>query len=62
MLIDPHLARELAQHHMKDLMREAEQERLIRRVAGGSKTSRSWPPVVTLIFSSLLNLVSVVRS
>ena len=57
MLMDPILAKELAQERMKDLMREAEQDRLIRRAAKGSRRAHRWWFPVALNLTRLLGRV-----
>jgi len=53
---NPFLAERLAGERMKDAMREAEQERLIR-AAKGPRKSRDQGLSVMLVLSSLLGLV-----
>ena len=56
MLFNPYLAQRLAEEHIKDALREAEQERLIRAAKGPWK-GRGWWPSVALMLSSLFGLV-----
>ncbi len=55
MYFNPYEAQLLAKERMKDALREAEQERLIR-AAKGPRKSRAWRLPVALILSSLLAL------
>ena len=56
LFINPYLAQRLAEERMKDALREAEQERLIRAAKGPRKARERQSPV-KLTFVSLLGLV-----
>jgi len=56
MYFDSYLAQRLAEERIKDRLREAEQERLIRAAKGPQKTRGWWTPVA-LMLGSLLGLV-----
>ncbi len=55
MYFNPYEAQLLAKERMKDALREAEQERLIR-AAKDPRKSRGWRLPVALVLSSLLAL------
>jgi hypothetical protein len=55
MYFNPDEVQLLARERMKDALREAEQERLIR-AAKGPRKSRGWRLPVALVLSSLLAL------
>ena len=55
MSFNPCGAQQMARERMKDAMREAEQDRLIR-AAKGPRQVREWRLPVALILSSLLTL------
>ncbi len=55
MSFNPFGAQQMARERMKDAMREAEQDRLIR-AAKGPRQVREWRLPVALILSSLLTL------
>ena len=56
MLFDPYLAQRLAEECIKDRLREAEQERLIRAAKGSQKVRGWWTPVA-LMLGSLVSLI-----
>ena len=56
MLFDPYLTQRLAEEHIKDRLREAEQARLIR-AAKSHKKARGWWTPVALMLGSLVSLV-----
>ena len=56
MWFNPFLAQEVGKERMKDALREAEQERLIR-AANGPRKPRGWRPRIVLVLSSLLGLL-----
>ena len=56
MLFDPYLDQRLAEEHVKDMLREAEQARLIRAAQGHRKT-RGWWTSLALMLGSLVGLV-----
>ena len=56
MFFDPYMAQRLAEEYMKDRLREAEQERLIRAAQGPRKAREWWLPAA-LIMGALLGLV-----
>ncbi|MBL7065243.1 MAG: hypothetical protein ISS49_13705 [Anaerolineae bacterium] len=56
MLFDPYLAQRLAEEHIKDRLREAEQYRLIRAAQIPQKT-RGWWASLALMLGSLVGLV-----
>lgn len=56
MLFEPYLVQRLAEEHVKDMLREAEQARLIRAAQGPRKT-REWWSSVALILGGLAGLV-----
>ncbi|RLF32126.1 MAG: hypothetical protein DRN08_07010 [Thermoplasmata archaeon] len=56
MLFDPYLAQRLAEERIKDRLREAEQERLIRAAKGPRKARGWWTPLV-LMLGSLVSLI-----
>ncbi|MCD4739463.1 MAG: hypothetical protein K8R89_09445 [Anaerolineae bacterium] len=56
MFCDPYMAQRLAEEYMKDRLREAEQDRLIRAAQGPRKTREWWLPAA-LIMGALLGLI-----
>ena len=56
MWFNPFLAQEVGKERMKDALREAEQERLIR-AANGPRKPRGWRPRIALMLGSLLGLL-----
>ena len=56
MLFNPYLAQWLAEERMKDMLREAEQARLIR-AAQGPRKARGWWTSLALMLGALLGPV-----
>jgi len=57
MYFQPDMTQRLAEEHFKELLREAEQYRLSRRAARGSRKARGRWPSVALMLSALLGLI-----
>jgi len=47
----------MAEERVKDALREAEQERLIRQVEGSSRARALWPPAALIVTALLVFVV-----